>query len=168
MPQSPDPDPRTEREHLAAAVRLAAQAVADGGGPFGAVVVTAGGDRYSAVNDVTRTCDPTAHAEIGAIRAACAGEGVFALHGAVLYSSCRPCPMCFTACQWARLERVVYAATDEQAAAAGFDDSLLHRAVRLEAQPPTPVDPASPEALAGIDPDLPFELWRASDTRVDY
>lgn len=158
----------SDREHLGRAVALAAASVEEGGGPFAAVVVTARGAVYTGVNRVTRRHDPTAHAEVEAIRAACAGEGDFALHGAVLYSSCQPCPMCFTACQWARLDRVVYAATDDQAAAAGFDDSLLHRAVRGQQPPPTPVQRASQGVLAGLDPQLPFDRWRASSTRVDY
>ena len=107
------------------AIRLAEENVANGGGPFGAVVVTANGNEYDGANRVTALNDPTAHAEIQAIRAAAAKEG-FDLSGSTLYASCQPCPMCLTAALWARIDRIVYAATQDDAAAAGFDDSVFY------------------------------------------
>ena len=77
-------------------------------------------------NQVTSVIDPTAHAEIVAIRRACVAVGAFSLKGATLYSSCEPCPMCLAAAYWARLDRIVYANTREQAAAIGFDDAFLY------------------------------------------
>src|SRR5579885_2837364 len=110
----------TDQQWLDEAVRLAAANVATGGGPFGAVVVR--GDELIAtgVNRVVPTLDPTAHAEVVAIREACQRVGDFRLTGCVLFSSCEPCPLCLSASLWARLDRVVFAADRDDAAAAGF------------------------------------------------
>ena len=137
--------------------------VAEGGGPFGAVIVTPAGALIGAANRVVATNDPTAHAEVEAIREACRQLGTFNLSGCILYSSCEPCPMCLMACQWARLDRVWYAATAEDAARAGFDDLAFYRALRGESALPTPVGHLPhPEHLA------PFERWAAYAPRVPY
>ncbi len=96
------------------------------GGPFGCVIVKDGRIVARGNNRVTGTNDPTAHAEVVAIRAACAALGDFQLTGCTLYTSCEPCPMCLGAIYWARPDRVVFAATRQDAAAAGFDDSLIY------------------------------------------
>ena len=101
------PDPT---ETLQRTIALATANVADGGGPFGAVVRLPGGELVEGVNRVTATNDPTAHAEVAAIREACARSGSPELRGAVLYSCCEPCPMCLSAALWARLDLVVFAA----------------------------------------------------------
>jgi len=101
------------------------------GGPFGAVVVREGEIFASGWNQVTSTNDPTAHAEIVAIRTASAGARSFHLRGCVLYASCEPCPMCMAAAYWARLERVVFAATRADASAIGFDDSEIYKQLAL-------------------------------------
>src|SRR5580704_9981410 len=109
------------------AIDLAAQHMrARDGGPFGAVI--ARGDEIIARgwNKVTSANDPTAHAEVTAIRAAAAAAGSFQLQGCVLYTSCEPCPMCLGAAYWARLDRIVFAATRADAAAAGFDDAAIY------------------------------------------
>ncbi|MBL8859137.1 MAG: nucleoside deaminase [Planctomycetes bacterium] len=109
------------------AIALALEGVSGNqGGPFGAVIVKDGVIVGESFNRVLATNDPTAHAEVGAIRAACRKLGTFELHGCELYTSCEPCPMCLAAAYWARLDRVHYACERADAARAGFDDSLLY------------------------------------------
>jgi guanine deaminase len=113
------------------AIALSQTGIAGGGGPFGAVVVK--GERIlgEGSNRVTASNDPTAHAEIVAIRAACAALGSFRLDGCAIYSSCEPCPMCLAAIYWSRLDRIYYANDRADAAAIGFDDALIYREVAL-------------------------------------
>jgi guanine deaminase len=113
--------------HLKRAIELAGIGMAQGfGGPFGALVVR--GDQVLAegFNQVTGSHDPTAHAEVNAIRAACQKLGTFSLTGCEIYSSCEPCPMCLSAIYWARLDRLHFAATRGDAAEIGFDDAFLY------------------------------------------
>jgi len=117
-------------EFLEKAIELAVQNVGEGGGPFGAVIVREGEIIATGCNRVTGNNDPTAHAEIQAIREACRKLNTFSLRGCVLYSSCEPCPMCLSAIYWARLDRIYYAATHKDAARAGFDDSHIYQEVR--------------------------------------
>jgi guanine deaminase len=117
---------RAER-FMAEAIALARQNVRDGaGGPFGALVVRDDEVIASGANRVVATHDPTAHAEIVAIRAACRALATFQLDGCEIYSSCEPCPMCLAAIYWARPARLFFAATKDDAAAAGFDDSFIY------------------------------------------
>ena len=114
------------------AIALAAQHMrAKDGGPFGAIMVRENKIIATGWNQVTSSNDPTAHAEVMAIRAAAAGLGSFVLQGCVLYTSCEPCPMCLGAAYWARVERIVFAATRTDAAGAGFDDEELYRELAL-------------------------------------
>lgn len=99
------------------------------GGPFGAIIVKDGKIIGRGWNRVTSANDPTAHAEVMAIRAACAALGTFELSGCEIYSSCEPCPMCLSAIYWARLDKLWFAATRADAADAGFDDEFLYREV---------------------------------------
>jgi len=116
-------------ELLQRSVEIACANVAAGGGPFGAVIADAEGRIVAeGCNAVTRCNDPTAHAEITAIRQACRTRDDFRLDGLLLYSSCEPCPMCMAAACWARLSGVVFASTRQQARAAGFDDHRLWQA----------------------------------------
>jgi len=101
------------------------------GGPFGAVVVCAGKIVSRGWNKVTSSNDPTAHAEIVAIRAGCRKLGRFHLHDCVLYTSCEPCPMCLGAAYWARVDRIVYAADRQDAAKIGFDDARIYSELSL-------------------------------------
>ena len=120
------------RKFMREAIRLAGRAVRDGtGGPFGAVVVRRGRIVGRGQNTVLADNDPTAHAEVNAIRAACARLRRFRLDDCELYGSCEPCPMCLAAIQWARLRRVHYAATRHDAARAGFDDARFYREVTV-------------------------------------
>ncbi len=149
---------------LSRAVDLAVDNVAAGGGPFAAVVVRDETLLATGQNRVTRDLDPTAHAEVLAIRRACAEIGDFSLAGCVLYTSCEPCPLCVAACLWARLDRVVYAADRHDAARGGFDDREFYELfARDRATWPTLVEP-------GVHPTsfAPFEAWLGKDDRAEY
>lgn len=112
------------------AIQLAAEGMkVNAGGPFGAVVVKDGKIIAEGFNKVTSTNDPTAHAEVTAIREACTTLGSFQLDGCTLYTSCEPCPMCLGAIYWARPEKVFYACTREDAAAIGFDDQFIYNEI---------------------------------------
>jgi tRNA(Arg) A34 adenosine deaminase TadA len=157
--------PRADDAHWAAeAVAIATANVAAGGGPFGALIVRDGAVLATGVNAVTTTNDPTAHAEVVAIRAACHTLGAFRLPGCVLITSCEPCPLCLAAALWARLDRVVYAADRYAAARGGFDDLRFHE---LFATPREQWGMTVREA-AVPDPSAPFDAWRAKPDRVDY
>lgn len=144
--------------------RAEQQSRTPGGGPFAALVVSAGELVAEGVNQVTGNHDPTAHAEVVAIRNACARRKDFQLQGCVLYSSCEPCPMCLGAIYWARPEAVYYAATHAQAARAGFDDSFIYEQIPLPG--PERSIPFHPIALDTAD--VPFDAWRANGERRDY
>jgi guanine deaminase len=119
-----------DERHLARAVALSREHMEKGqGGPFGAVIVRGGTVLAEGWNQVTSKNDPTAHAEVVAIRRACEVAGAFSLEGATLYSSCEPCPMCLAAAYWARMARIVYANTREDAMAVGFDDSIFYEEI---------------------------------------
>ena len=150
-------------EHLDRAVALATANVAHSGGPFGAVLVTPDGQAFDGVNRVTSTNDPTAHAEIVAIRGACAALGVFDLRGSVLYASCEPCPMCLAASLWARVGGIWCAADRYDAARAGFDDATFYDVFTSGAGRELPVQHhRTPSSLE------PFDAWRALDSRTAY
>ena len=154
----------TDERWLAHALDLAVSNVAEGGGPFGAVIVRDGTLLSTGQNRVTRDNDPTAHAEVLAIRSACADAGDFSLAGCVLYTSCEPCPLCVAACLWARLDRVVYAADRHDAARGGFDDLEFYELfARDRSTWPTAVQAGGhPDAFA------PFDAWLTKVDRVDY
>jgi guanine deaminase len=149
---------------LQEAVDLAVEAAGGAGGPFGAIVARGEEILATGTNRVTRDRDPTAHAEIVAIRAACARAGEFRLDGCVLYSSCEPCPMCLAATWWSRIERIVFAATRDDAAAAGFDDSALYAEVAA------PLERRSlPIARGSVaDAGAPFSAWAANPAKIPY
>ncbi len=134
------------------------------GGPFGAVIVRAGEVVATGANQVTATNDPTAHAEIVAIRNACRQLATFDLSGCEIYSSCEPCPMCLTAILWARCEALFYGNTAADAAEAGFDDSFFYEQVRLpvEGRKLPTANLLRGEALQS------FEAWKTCADRVDY
>ena len=134
------------------------------GGPFGAVVVKDGRVVAEGWNQVTSTNDPTAHAEVVAIRRACAALGRFDLRGAVLYTSCEPCPMCLAAAYWARLDAVVFGNARDQAAAIGFDDQWLYDEV------PKPIEARSLRMRRLLQAEAleVFEAWAAKPDKVPY
>ncbi|MPY80398.1 MAG: nucleoside deaminase [Actinophytocola sp.] len=154
----------TESGWLALAVRLARENVAAGGGPFGALVVRDGQLVSTGTNRVTLDSDPTAHAEVVAIRGACRKLGTFDLTGCELVSSCEPCPLCVSAALWSRLDRVVYTADRYDAAKAGFDDLAFYD---LFEQPRTDW-PMPVRAVALTDSSAPFDAWLANTERVAY
>lgn len=154
----------TDDRWLAQAVDLAVANVGEGGGPFGAVIVRDGEVIATGQNRVTRDLDPTAHAEVMAIRAACAELGDHSLAGCVLFTSCEPCPLCVAACLWARLERVVYAADRHDAARGGFDDHEFYELfARDRATWPTLVHAGEHDGAFA-----PFEAWLGKGDRTHY
>ncbi len=121
-----------DRQFISAAIDLAREGMqSDLGGPFGAIIVKDQQIVGRGQNQVTSSHDPTAHAEVVAIRDACQKLSTFELHGCVIYTSCEPCPMCLGAIYWARIDRVVFAATRHDAAQANFDDEWLYREIPL-------------------------------------
>ncbi len=146
------------------AIDLSLQSVASGGGPFGAVIVRSGDVIATGCNCVVPGCDPTAHAEVSAIREAARTLGTHDLSGCEIYTSCEPCPMCLGAIYWARLDRMCYAADREDAARSGFDDSLIYREVALEPQGrslPT-------ERLLGDEARQAFRMWDEKEDKTEY
>ncbi len=116
-----------DRKYIDLASRLAEENVDRGGGPFGAVIVRDGKVVATGVNTVTLSNDPTAHAEVNAIRNACQEGQTYSLKGCVVYSSCEPCPMCLSALYWAGVERVYYGNTQDDADAINFSDKFIYR-----------------------------------------
>lgn len=152
-------------EFMKQAIELATENVTLGrGGPFGAVVVRDGKVIATGVNRVTATNDPTAHAEVSAIREACRVLGDFALPGCTMYTSCEPCPMCLAAIYWARIDGIFYSATAADAAAAGFDDAFLYDEMRKRTGERT-VPEEQLLAERGVES---FDAWRRFAARVDY
>lgn len=151
--------------HMREAIRLSQEKMRAGcGGPFGAVVVHDGEIIARGWNQVTSSGDPTAHAEIVAVREACRHRRDFQLAGCELYTSCEPCPMCLGAIYWARLDRLYFAAGRQDAAAAGFDDAFLYTELNL---------PLRERRLATTqilrEEALPvFAEWRAKPDKIPY
>jgi guanine deaminase len=156
--------PHCER-FMQEAIHLSVEMMRAGkGGPFGAIIVREGQIISRGWNQVTSTNDPTAHAEIVAIREACRKSGTFLLDGAELYASCEPCPMCLSAAYWARIQRVYYAASRADAAEAGFLDELLYEELAREAsQRRVPcIGLGREQALAA------FREWKEKNDRIPY
>jgi guanine deaminase len=150
---------------MARAIQLSIDGVHSGrGGPFGAVIVRDGKIVAEGVNQVTSTNDPTAHAEVLAIRKACESLGSFELRDCELYTSCEPCPMCLGAIYWARVSRIYFANTAEDAAKIGFDDSFIYD--ELKQRPFLRRIPAiqimREEALEG------FRAWADKSDKIRY
>ena len=146
----------TAEQYLARSIRLATANVLNSGGPFGAMIVTADND-------------PTAHAEVTAIRNACRELGTFDLSGATLYTSCEPCPMCLASALWAWVGSVVYAADRHDAASVGFDDAVFYEYFdnqdRDSLMPVSKLELGDPQAPAPLEP---FTTWNTLETRIDY
>ena len=150
---------------MARAIQLSMQNVVSGkGGPFGAVIVKAGAIVAEGVNRVTVTNDPTAHAEVVAIREACEKLGDFELRDCEIYTSCEPCPMCLGAIYWARLERVYFGNDAADAAGIGFDDSLIYREIAL-----SPAERAIPMiAMMRDEAQAAFRVWLEHPNKIRY
>ena len=155
--------PEDER-FMQMAIDLSVENVANGGGPFGAVIVRGGEVLATGTNRVTANNDPTAHAEVSAIRSACAKEQSFKLEGCTCYTSCEPCPMCLSALYWAGVERIVYGNTKDDAKAINFDDSFIYDEIAkpyaLRAIPCQNL--MRDEALAG------FRAWTEKEDKIEY
>ncbi|RAG83315.1 nucleoside deaminase [Streptacidiphilus pinicola] len=154
-----------EQDWMNEAIRLATASVANGGGPFGAMVVKDGKVIAAGNNQVTATLDPTAHAEVSVMRAACKELGSFSLEGCVLITSCEPCPMCLSSALWARVDRIVFAADRHDAAVAGFDDRKFYD---LFEKQPTSMWPMEIAHLDLPNRTAPFDAWLAKSDRIDY
>ncbi len=147
------------------AIALATENVVSGrGGPFGAVVVKDGKVIAVGANQVTASNDPTAHAEVVAIRNACTALGTFQLDGCAIYTSCEPCPMCLAALYWSRCAAIFYGNSAEDAARAGFDDSFLYEEVKKPLEDRTiPIVRLLPQEAWSS-----FAAWEKSPYKVDY
>lgn len=153
-----------DRHFMEMAARLAEENVDRGGGPFGAVIVRDGEVISTGVNTVTLTNDPTAHAEVNAIRSACRKEETFSLKGCTVYSSCEPCPMCLSALYWAGVSRIFFGNTQRDADRINFSDEFLYREL---------AKPRVKRAIPCIHMENPFtikafEKWAAKDDKVAY
>lgn len=154
----------TKEDFMREAIRLSVKNVREGGGPFGAVIVKRGEIIARGVNSVVPEKDPTAHAEVNAIREACKVLGVFDLTGCEIYSSCEPCPMCLSAIYWAHIDKVYFANTKEDAARIGFDDSFIYEEVArpiVERVLPT-------ETFLRDEAMKAFEAWMKKPDRMEY
>ena len=160
-------DVLTKEALMQRAVAAAARGMTDGrGGPFGAVIARNGNVIAEGANRVVRDKDPTAHAEICAIREACRLLDAHVLKGCEIFATCEPCPMCLSAIYWARIDRIYFAATREDAARIGFDDAAIYREVAAAPEDPNRQVPTnqvqSPEALHL------FEQWQSMKNKVRY
>lgn len=147
------------------AIRLSEKNVDEAkGGPFGAVIVKDGKVVAKSANKVTLINDPTAHAEVSAIRAACKKLKNFDLSGCIIYTSCEPCPMCLGAIYWARLDKIYYANTKKDAAAIGFDDQFIYEEldVAMEKRQLPIIQIMRNEALSA------FRKWENSPLKIEY
>ncbi len=152
-------------ELLREAIEMGVRSASGEGGPFGALVAQNDGRVVGrGTNRVVSEGDPTLHAEVVAIREACRTLGTHDLSGTVLYASCEPCPMCFGAAWWARVDRIVHAASRADAAGAGFDDAAIHADV---ARPPDQRELVTVQLLAE-EGWRPFAAWAANPERATY
>jgi len=162
-----DPGTQTERDGalMREAFRLAREAMADGrGGPFGAVIARDGAVVSRGSNRVIRDADPTAHAEMIAIREACHALGTHDLAGTSIYTTCEPCPMCLAAIYWARIDGIYFAGSRDDASAAGFDDSLIYREMCVpHGERRIPMIGISRDEARKL-----FDEWLDNPTRVPY
>lgn len=154
----------TKQELMQRAIDLAVENVRNGGGPFGAVIARGGEIVAEGVNRVTSQHDPTAHAEVQAIRKACSELNTFDLTGLDIYASCEPCPMCLGAIYWAHFDHLYFAGTKDDAARIGFDDAFIYKELPLpihERKLPT-------EAMMNAEAQAPFVAWQEKDDKVEY
>lgn len=153
-----------DEKFMQQAIDLSIENVANGGGPFGAVIVRNGEVIATGTNRVTATCDPTAHAEVSAIRAACAALGTFKLTGCTIYTSCEPCPMCLSAIYWAGIDRIYYGNTKADAKQINFDDSFIYDQIALDlSERAIPcINIMRTQALAA------FRAWSEKEDKVLY
>ena len=154
-----------QKQFMKEAIRLSMENAKNGkGGPFGTVIVKNGNIIASGVNKVTQSSDPTAHAEIVAIRSACETLGTFQLVGCEIYCSCEPCPMCLGAIYWARPDRIYFANTKEDAADINFDDNFIYNELDVSiSQRKLPTT-----QLLRDEAQMAFTQWRESTAKTEY
>ena len=154
----------SNKKFMRKAIALSLRNIVNGGGPFGAVIVKDGKIVSTGVNRVTTSTDPTAHAEINAIRKAAKKLGTFDLSGCEIYTSCEPCPMCLGAVYWARLDKMYYGNTKTDAKKIGFDDSFIYDEIELkpENRRLQSVQLLPDEAIKA------FESWENSTDKIEY
>ena len=154
-----------EEEFMRQTLELAVENVKTGrGGPFAAIVVRDGEIIATGVNLVTEANDPTAHAEVSAIRAACAKLGSYQLKGCEVYTSCEPCPMCLGALYWARPDHIYFSASRDDAAASGFDDSFIYGEVVRSIEKRN----IATNRLLPEESSRPFDIWDCKDDKKTY
>ena len=153
-----------QEDMMRRAVALSEKSVQTGGGPFGAVIAKDGEMIAEASNSVTIDHDPTAHAEVNAIRQATKKLGTFDLSGCDIYTSCEPCPMCLGAIYWAHLDRIYYANDRKDAARVGFDDDFIYQELALK-----PADRNKQmEILLSEEARKAFDMWAESTDKIEY
>lgn len=153
-----------DKELMLRAIKLSEESVKNGGGPFGAVIARNGEIIAEASNCVTINCDPTAHAEVSAIRKAAKALKTFDLSGCAIYTSCEPCPMCLGAIYWAHLDKIFYANDRKDAAAIGFDDDFIYK--ELELAPEKRKKPS--EILLRDEASKAFRMWTEKTDKTEY
>ena len=155
---------KEDRKFMGEAIRLANESVHHGGGPFGAVIVKDGKIIAGSSNSVTIDNDPTAHAEVNAIREACRKLGTFDLTGCRIYTSCEPCPMCLGAIYWAHIERIYYGNTRKDARDIDFADDFIYEELDKSLDERTvPIIPMMREEALET-----FRLWREKTDKIEY
>ena len=157
-------DKMDKKELMMRAIRLSEESVRNGGGPFGAVIARNGEIVAEASNSVTPDCDPTAHAEVNAIRMAARNTGSYDLSGCEIFTSCEPCPMCLGAIYWAHLDKIYYANDRKDAAGIGFDDDFIYK--ELELKPAERHKPS--EIFLPEEAKRAFEMWKEKDDKREY
>lgn len=154
----------TKDELMREAIRLSEENVVNGGGPFGAVIARDGEIVATGVNRVTANCDPTAHAEVSAIREACRKLGTFDLAGCEIFSSCEPCPMCLGAIYWAHLDKLYFGNNKTDAKNIGFDDSFIYDELELPREKrKLPAEPMMSDVAFHA-----FRMWMDKDDKIEY
>lgn len=154
----------THEQLMQRAIALSEESVKNGGGPFGAVIAKDGWVIAEAVNRVTLDHDPTAHAEVSAIREACRQLGTFDLSGCEIYTSCEPCPMCLGAIYWAHLDKIFYGNDRMDAARIGFDDDFIYKELSLG------VDERTKNTCRMLSDEArkAFDMWMAKADKTEY
>ncbi len=153
-----------DRKFMLDAIQLSKNNVTIGGGPFGAVIVKDGIILSTAANSVTKDKDPTAHAEINAIRKACAKLNSFDLSGCIIYTSCEPCPMCLGAIYWAHIDKVFYGNNKRDARQIGFDDKFIYDELEL------PIGKRKIEFIQLLQDEAiqAFKQWEEKEDKIEY
>ncbi len=154
----------TKEELMRKAIELSIKSVRNGGGPFGAIIAREGEIIAEGSNGVTIYNDPTAHAEVTAIRKACEKLGTFDLTGCEIYTSCEPCPMCLGAIYWAHLDKIYYANDRKDAADIGFDDDFIYQ--EIEVKPQYRKKPS--EILMREEGLEAFRIWNKKTDKIEY